>query len=115
MYADGGDCIMNKQIEGFMYFVREQGVVGLAVGLILGGAVSKFVTALIEDLVNPIVGIVLGGTEGLAAMKFVIPGTSAAIMWGDLTSKALDFIIIAGIVYYVVHGLGLDKIDKKKK
>jgi large conductance mechanosensitive channel len=105
---------MNKQISGFMSFVREQGVVGLAVGLTLGGAVSKFVTALIEDIVNPIVGIVLGSTEGLAKMKFVIPGTKAAIMWGHLLSAALDFLVIAAVIYYVVHGLGLDRVDKKK-
>ena len=105
---------MSKQIDGFMTFVREQGVVGLAVGLILGGAVSKFVTAIINDLVNPIVGILLGSTEGLAKMKFVIPGTNAAIMWGHLISAALDFVVIAAVVYYVVHGLGFDRADKKK-
>lgn len=105
---------MNKPLDGFMSFVREQGVVGLAVGLILGGAVSKFVTALIDDLVNPIVGILLGSTEGLSKMKFVIPGTKAAIMWGHLISAALDFVVIAAVVYYVVHGLGFDRADKKK-
>lgn len=105
---------MSKPLEGFMSFVREQGVVGLAVGLILGGAVSKFVTAIIDDLVNPIVGILLGSTEGLAKMQFVIPGTKAAIMWGHLVSASLDFIVIAAVVYYVVHGLGFDRADKKK-
>ncbi len=106
---------MSKQLDGFMIFIREQGVVGLAVGLILGGAVSKFVTAIIEDVVNPIVGVVLGSTAGLSSMKMMIPGTNAAIKYGDLISKALDFIVIAAVVYYVVHGLGLDKADKKKE
>ena len=106
---------MNKQVAGFMTFVREQGVVGLAVGLILGGAVSKFVTAIITDVVNPIIGIALGGTQGLADLKFVIPGTQAAIKWGHLISASLDFVVIAAVVYYVVHGLGLDRADKKKE
>ena len=41
-------------MKGFLDFIREQGVVGLAVGFILGGAVSKLVTAIITDIVNPI-------------------------------------------------------------
>lgn len=48
-------------MKGFMNFVREQGVVGLAVGFILGGAVAKMVTALVTDLLNPLIGLLMGG------------------------------------------------------
>jgi len=41
----------------FVDFIRKQGVAGLAIGFILGGAVSKVVTALIEDIINPLVGL----------------------------------------------------------
>lgn len=99
-------------MKGFLDFIREQGVVGLAVGFILGGAVSKLVTALVTDIVNPILGMVLGSTEGLKSASFGIG--SAQIMYGDLLSVAIDFLVIALVVYYGVKSLGLDKLDKAK-
>ena len=89
--------------------MREQGVVGLAVGFILGGAVSKVVTALVNDIVNPILGAILGSTDGLKAMKL------GPVMLGDFVSVVIDFLIIAAVVYFVVKGLGLDRVDKKKE
>jgi large conductance mechanosensitive channel len=50
---------MKRHIRGFADFIREQGVVGLATGFILGGAVSKVVSALVSDIINPLLGIVL--------------------------------------------------------
>ncbi len=91
-----------------MQFIREQGVVGLATGFILGGAVSKLVTALVNDIVNPIIGAILGSAEGLKAMKF------GPILLGDFVAVFIDFVIIAAVVYFVVKGLGLDKVDKQK-
>ena len=49
-----------------MTFIREQGVMGLAIGFILGGSVSKVVTSLVQDIINPFLGIILGSTEGLS-------------------------------------------------
>lgn len=95
-------------LAGFMQFIREQGVVGLATGFILGGAVSKLVSALVTDIVNPILGAVLGSTEGIKAMKM------GPILLGDFVVVMIDFVIIAAVVYFVVKGLGLDKMDAKK-
>lgn len=99
-------------MKGFLDFVREQGVVGLAVGFILGGAVSKVVSALVTDIVNPILGLALGATEGLKTASLKI--SSAEILYGDLISVAIDFIVIAFVAYYGVKLIGLDKLDKKK-
>jgi large conductance mechanosensitive channel len=100
-------------MKGFLGFIREQGVVGLAVGFILGGSVSKVVTALVADVINPLMGILLGFAGNLSAMNFKIG--SAIIKWGDFVSVLIDFIIIAAIVYFGVKKLGLDKLDKKKE
>ena len=53
-------------MKGFTDFIREQGVVGLAVGFILGGAVSKVVSSLVSDIINPVLGIVLGAAGNLS-------------------------------------------------
>jgi large conductance mechanosensitive channel len=95
-------------LAGFMTFIREQGVVGLAVGFILGGAVSKVVSALVSDLINPALGYILGSTEGLKALQ------TGAFMWGDFIAVFVDFVVIAAVVYFIVKGLGLDKLDAKK-
>lgn len=100
-------------MKGFLAFIREQGVVGLAVGFILGGAISKLVTSLVTDIINPIIGIFLGVAKGLSGAYLKIG--PAKIMWGNFVNVLIDFIIIAFVVYYGVHFLKLDKIDKKKE
>ncbi len=99
-------------MKGFLTFVREQGVIGLAVGFLLGGSVSKVVTALITDIVNPLLGIILGNTGDLKTSYFML-GT-AKILWGDFVGTLLDFLIIGAIVYIFVKGLKIDRLDKKK-
>jgi large conductance mechanosensitive channel len=100
------------KIKGFMDFVREQGVVGLAVGFILGGAVSKVVSSLVKDIINPVLGVVLGAAGDLASYSLKIG--SAEILWGSFLSVVIDFLVIASVVYLGVKKLGLDKLDKKK-
>jgi len=99
---------MNK----FLDFLREQGVVGLAVGFILGGAVSKLVSSLVSDIINPLLGVVLGFADNFKD-SFLAIGP-AKIMWGNFLNVAIDFIIISLVVYFGVKILGLDKLDKKK-
>jgi large conductance mechanosensitive channel len=98
-------------MKGFMDFIREQGVVGLAVGFMLGGAVSKVVSSLVTEIINPMLGLVLG-FAGDFKSSYLMVGT-AKVAWGNFLAAVVDFLIIALVVYYVVKGLGLDKLDKK--
>lgn len=99
-------------MKSFMEFVREQGVVGLAVGFILGGAVSKVVASLVSDVINPLLGILLGSVGDLS--EFYIAVGKAQIMWGNFITVIIDFTVIALVVYFGVKKLGLDKLDKAK-
>lgn len=98
-------------MKGFSEFIRNQGVVGLAVGFILGGAVSKVVAALVTDLINPLLGVALGAVGGLTTASLQLG--SATILYGDLISVAIDFIVIALVVYFGVKLLRLDEHIKK--
>lgn len=98
--------------SGFMDFVRKQGVVGLAVGFILGGAISKVVTALVTDIINPFLSIVLGATDDLKALKATVG--SVEILWGDFLSVTVDFLVIALVVYYGMKLIGIEEHQKKK-
>lgn len=99
-------------MKGFIDFIREQGVVGLAVGFILGGAVSKVVSALVTDIINPLLGLVLGMVGDMKTASLQIG--SAKILYGDLLSVLIDFLVVAFVVYYGVKMIGLDRLDKKK-
>lgn len=99
-------------MKGFLEFVREQGVVGLAVGFILGGAVSSVVSALVEDIINPILGVILGAAGNLSEASLSLG--PAEIMYGDFISVIIDFLVVASVVYFGVKKLRLDKLDKKK-
>ena len=85
---------------------------GLAIGFILGGAVSKVVASFVEDIINPILGIVLGATGALdAAVLRVGP---VEILWGSFVATIIDFAIIALVIFYGFKLLKLEKLDKKK-
>lgn len=100
-------------MKGFLNFIREQGVMGLAVGFLLGGAVSKLVTALITDIINPLLGLILGLAGNFR--DAYLPLGESRLMWGDFLATLIDFAVIAAVVYFGVHILGLDKLDKPKE
>lgn len=99
-------------MKGFIDFIREQGVVGLAVGFILGGAVSKTVASLVENIINPLVGLALGKVA--LADKAVTIG-SATLQYGAFIATIVDLVVIAAVVYFGVKWIGLEKLDKKKE
>lgn len=99
-------------MKDFIVFIREQGVMGLAIGFILGGAVSTVVTSLVKDIINPLLGLALGSVGGLATASTSFFG--AEILWGNFVSVLINFVVIAAVVYYGFKGLGLDKLDAKK-
>ncbi|OGL52203.1 hypothetical protein A3K55_00065 [Candidatus Shapirobacteria bacterium RBG_13_44_7] len=99
-------------MKDFLNFVREQGIVGLAVGFILGGAVKQLVTSFINDLITPLLGVLLGFTGGFKD-AFIQIGP-AKLLYGNFLSTLIDFLVVAAVVYFGVKALHLDKIDKKK-
>jgi large conductance mechanosensitive channel len=111
--------ISSKQINGFMEFVRTQGVVGLAVGLVLGGAVTVVVRSLINNVVMPPLGFILGSSQGLSSLGIQLGKASdwkeAILHYGTFLNDLINFVIIAIVIYAAVHILGFDKLDKKKE
>ncbi|MEK7632909.1 MAG: MscL family protein [Patescibacteria group bacterium] len=100
-----------KTVSEFVVFIKEQGVVGLAVGFLIGGAVSKLVSAFILDIVTPLVGLAFGAVGSLKEATLQI-GT-ATIAWGDFVSTGIDFIVIAAVVYIGIRLFGIEHGTKK--
>lgn len=99
--------------KSFKEFIQQQGVIGLAVGFILGGATSNLISSFVTDIINPIVGFILGSTKGLAEAKLVIGPVE--ILWGHFATVIINFLILACVVYYGVKGLSMIKFRKKTK
>ncbi len=103
--------------SGFMNFIREQGVVGLAVGLAIGTAAGATVKTLVEGFISPIVQFIIGSTAGLEAAVWHVDlwGRTADFKWGAFVSSAITLLATAFVIYLIIHGLKLDKLDKKKE
>ena len=106
------------QIKAFMDFIRSQGVVGLAVGLVLGGAVSILVKSLVDNVVMPPVGLLLGSAQGIKGLSWTIgktaAGTPTVLNYGVFLNDFINFIVIAFVIFLIIHLLRVDKFDKKK-
>jgi large conductance mechanosensitive channel len=125
--ANKGSSSVSKQIAGFMDFVRTQGVVGLAVGLAIGTQASASVKSIVEGIINPVVGFIVGNQDGLASATWNVIGKnshkasywfhvgdrSLVIGWGQVLSSLITLLAVAAVIFYVVKGFKLDKLDKK--
>jgi large conductance mechanosensitive channel protein len=102
--------------QGFVDFVREQGVVGLAVGLVLGTQVKVLVDQVVASFINPLLGLLLPGKGSLPEKVFHVTfrGKGQDFMWGAFLSQLISFLAVAFIIYLIVHRLKLDRLDKKK-
>jgi len=83
-----------------MTFIKEQGF-ALAIGFIMGSAVSKVVTSLVDDIIDPLFGLMLGHEDALKHAFFQI-GT-IKINWGNFANTMLEFFVIAVFVYAAVR------------
>lgn len=98
--------------SGFFDFVREQGVVTLAVGFIIGGAVTKLVNSFVADIINPFLALFLGKTNLAGATAQI---GQVTVAWGNFVSALVDFLVIALVVYIGFKVLRLDRLDIDKK
>lgn len=104
------------EFGGFLEFLRTQGVVGLAIGFIIGTQAKVLVDQLNASFINPLLGLMLGSGTNLTGQKFAltINGNTAVFAWGQFVFVAINFLITAAVVYFAFKWLRLDKLDKKK-
>jgi len=104
------------QFSGFVEFLRTQGVVGLAIGFIIGTQAKVLVDQLNASFINPLLGLMLGSGNNLTAEKFslTVGNNTAIFSWGAFVFVLINFVITAAIVYFAFRWLRLDKLDKKK-
>ena len=90
---------MKGFVDEFAQFLNKHKVIGLAVAFIMGGAATKLVTALVSDIIMPVVGVLIPGADWrqivlqLGPVKFLI---------GDFVGALIDFLIIAFVIFMIV-------------
>jgi large-conductance mechanosensitive channel len=101
-----------KQVGSFAHFIREQGVVGVGVGLVLGIQIKAVVDTIMASFVNPVTEVLLPG-KGALSSKIVSVG-SVKIGWGAIAYSLFTFIMVALIIYAAYKLLRLEKLKKDK-
>lgn len=105
-------------LKEFKDFAVKGNVIDMAVGIIIGGAFGKIVTSLVNDIIMPPIGVLLGGVN-FSELKFIVQEanvetniTEVAINYGSFFQVILDFLIVAFCIFMVIRTM--NKLKKKE-
>lgn len=101
---------IKKEMSDFKTFISRGNVVDMAVGVIIGGAFGKIVSSLVNDVLMPLLGIVLGG---LNFNNLKINVGEASITYGVFLQTIIDFLIISFSIFMMIKLF--EKFKKKEK
>ena len=99
-----------KTISEFKSFIARGNVVDLAVGVIIGGAFGKIVTSIVNDILMPLIGILIGGID---FTNLSLKVGDATIAYGNFIQNVIDFLIVAACIFFIVKII--EKITKKEE
>lgn len=112
---------MSSFLKEFKEFAVKGNAIDMAVGVIIGGAFGKIVSSLVDDLIMPPIGWLIGGVN-FSDLKVTLPAEkivggiemqSATINYGNFIQTLIDFIIIALCVFLMIKGL--NRLMRKKE
>jgi large conductance mechanosensitive channel len=86
-------------LKGFREFIFRGNVIDLAVAVIIGASFNGVVTALVKDLITPLIAAVFGKPE-FGALVFTINGSR--FLYGDFLNAILSFVIVASVIYFFI-------------
>ena len=99
----------------FKDFAMKGNVVDMAVGVVIGGAFGKVVTSLVNDVIMPPIGVLIGGVDfsdlAFTIQEATVDAPAVTVNWGSTAQTLLNFIIIAFAIFMVVKGMN----NMKKK
>ena len=103
--------------NAFKEFISKGNVGDMAVGVIIGAAFGKIVTSLVEDIIMPLVGIIIGGIDfsGLSVKVGLNEANQAVLAYGKFIQSVVDFLIVALCIFVVVRLFEKLKTKVKKE
>ena len=98
----------------FKQFISRGNVLDLAIGVVIGGAFGKIVTSLVDDIIMPLVGLVMGGLD-FSSLSITV--NDAKIMYGNFIQNVVDFLIVAFCIFIMVKAVNklTSKLEAKKE
>jgi large conductance mechanosensitive channel len=103
---------VNKVVGEFKEFISRGNVLDMAVGVIIGSAFSKIVTSLVNDILMPLIGVIIGGIN---FSTLHIKVSDSIIMYGNFIQNIIDFLIVAACIFFVVKVMNKFKKEETKK
>ena len=101
---------MKKFMTEFKEFIAKGNVMTMAVGIIIGGAFTAIINSVVADVISPIIGLILGGTD-FSELSFGVG--DAQIMIGNLINAIITFILTAVVLFFIIKSF--NKFDERKK
>ena len=101
---------VTKEVDEFKKFIMQGNIVDMAVGVIIGGAFGKIVTSLVNDILMPLIGILIGGID---FTKLRITVLDAQIMYGSFIQQIIDFLIVSICIFIFLKIIA--KLESKFK
>jgi large conductance mechanosensitive channel len=86
-------------LKGFKEFIMRGNVVDLAVAVVIGGAFTLVVTALVKDIITPIIAAIAGKPD-FSSLSFTI--NKSHFLYGDFINNVINFLLVAAAIYFVV-------------
>ena len=111
-----------KIAKEFKEFISRGNVMDMAVGVIVGGAFGKIVTSLVNDIIMPCIGVLIGGFDftnlKIVLHKAVMEGSevikpAVTLNYGNFIQETVNFLIIAFSIFLAIKGLA--KLQRKKE
>lgn len=101
-------------LNEFKTFIARGNVIDLAVGVIIGNAFSKIVTSLTNNILTPLIGVLIGGFDfSKLSYTFTLWGREVDLLYGVFIQNTVDFLITAFCIFTVIKVLA--KLSKKKE
>jgi large-conductance mechanosensitive channel len=108
------EAAVKQQVGGFIDFLRERAIVGLAIGFVIATQVQGVVKQLIASFLDPLTQLLFATKLSERTFTWHWHGRSANFRWGAFIYALVDFFVVVITIYAVIKLFKLDKLDKKK-
>jgi large conductance mechanosensitive channel len=113
-------------VQEFKKFAIKGNAIDMAVGIIIGGAFGKIISSLVNDVILPPIGLLLGGTD-FSSLFIPLDGASHAsleaareagapvLAYGSFTQSVVDFVIVTLVIFFMVRGMNSLRAKEEEK
>lgn len=107
------DDVMREQVGGFVDFIREHAIVGVAIGFVFGTQAQGVVKQLIESFITPAINLIMGGASlDKRTFHLSLFHNSQEFSWGKMVLALINLFVVLTTIYILVKAFSLDKLDK---